>query len=63
MSTHYLTFLERLDVLAFMAFMALACGLMILISVQEKEQWWAWFWALVFTLASLLADLTFLRLT
>ena len=62
MSPHYLTLLERLDVLAFMSFMSLACGLMMLLSAQEGLSGWAWFWALVFVMASLIADLTFVRL-
>ena len=62
MSTHHLTLLERLDVLAFMAFMALVCGLLVLISIQEEKPGRAWLWALVFVMASLLADLLFWRL-
>ena len=62
MSPHYMSLLERLDVLAFMAFMSLACGLMMLFSAQEGLSGWAWFWALVFVMASLVADLTFVRL-
>jgi hypothetical protein len=61
-SPHYMSLLERLDVLAFMAFMSLACGLMMLFSAQEGLSGWAWFWALVFVMASLVADLTFVRL-
>jgi hypothetical protein len=62
-STHnLLTLLEGLDVFASMALMALACGLKMMISAREGESGWAWFWALVFVMASLLADLTFLRL-
>jgi hypothetical protein len=61
-SPHYMSLSERLDVLAFMAFMSLACGLMMLFSAQEGLSGWAWFWALVFVTASLVADLTFVRL-
>jgi hypothetical protein len=61
-SPHYMSLLERLDVLAFMAFMSLACGLMMLFSAREGLSGWAWFWALVFAMASLVADLTFVRL-
>ena len=64
MSTHnLLTLLEGLGVFASMALMALACGLKMMISARDGESGWAWFWALVFVMASLLADLTFLRLT
>jgi hypothetical protein len=63
-STHnLLTLLESLEVFASMALMALACGLQMLISAREGESGWAWLWALVFVMASLLADLTFLQVT
>ena len=63
-STHnLLTLLEGLDVFAFMALMALVFGLQMMISARDGESGWAWFWALVFVMASLLADLTFLRLS
>ncbi len=54
-----LTLLEGLEVFAFMALMALACGLQMLISARDGESGWAWFWALVFVMASLLADWLF----
>ena len=60
---HLLSLLERLATLASMAFMALACGLLMLISVRDEKSGWAWFWALVFVIASLLTDLTFWRVT
>jgi hypothetical protein len=63
-STHnLLTPLEGLEVFAFMALMALVFGLQMMISARDGESGWAWFWALVFVMASLLADLTFLRLS
>jgi hypothetical protein len=63
-STHnLLTPLEGIEVFAFMALMALVFGLQMLISAREGESGWAWLWALVFVMASLLADLTFLRVT
>jgi hypothetical protein len=63
-STHnLLTLLEGLAVFAFMALMALACGLKMLISARDGASGWDWFWALAFVTASLLADLTFLRLS
>jgi hypothetical protein len=62
MSTYdLLSLLERLSTLAFMALMALACGFLMLISARDEKSGWAWFWALVFVIASLLTDLTFLR--
>jgi hypothetical protein len=61
-SPYYMSLLRGLDVLAFMAFLSLACGLMILISAREGKSGWAWFWAVVFVTASLSADLTYLRM-
>lgn len=58
----HMSLLEGLDVFAFMTLTALAFGLKMLLSAREGESGWAWFWALVFVVASLLADLTFLRL-
>lgn len=44
MSTYYLlSLLERLSTFAFMAIMALTCGLFILISAQEGNSGRAWF--------------------
>jgi hypothetical protein len=60
-STHYMSLQERLDVLAYMAYMALVCGLVMLISGREGKSGWAWFWALAFVGTSLLADLLFWR--
>jgi len=57
-----MTLLEGLDVFAFMMLTALAFGLKMLISVREGESVLAWFWALMFLIMSLLADLTYLRL-
>jgi hypothetical protein len=59
---HHMTLLEGLDVFAFMTLTALAFGLKMLISAREGESGWAWFWALVFIMMSVLADLTYLRL-
>ena len=58
---HLLSLLERLSTLAFMTFMSLVCGLLMLISAREGNSGWAWFWALVFVIASLVSDLAFLR--
>jgi hypothetical protein len=58
-----LTLLEGLEVFAFMALMALSCGLKMMISARDGESGWAWVWALAFVMVSLLADLTYLRLT
>jgi hypothetical protein len=58
-----LTLLEGLEVFASIALVALSCGIQMLISARNGESGWAWFWALVFVMASLLADLTFLGLT
>jgi hypothetical protein len=44
MSTYYLWLQERLDVLAFMAYMALVCGLLMLISARYDKPDSAWFW-------------------
>ena len=52
---------SRLDVLAFMAYMALICGLLMLISARYGKSGWAWFWALAFVATSLLTDLLFWR--
>jgi hypothetical protein len=60
-STHYMSLQERLDVLAFMAYMALVCGLLMLICAREGKSGWAWFWALAFGATSLLTDLLFWR--
>ena len=59
---HYLSLLEGLDVFAFMTLTALAFGLKMLISVREGESVLSWFWALMFLMTALLADLTYLRL-
>ena len=62
MIPHLMSALRGLDVLAFMTFLSLSCGLMILISVREGKSGWAWFWAVLFVTASLFADLTYLRM-
>ena len=51
--------LERLSTFAFMAFMSLVCGLLMLISAREGKSGWAWFWALVFVITSVLTDMHF----
>ena len=63
MSTHYMSLQERLDVLAFMAYMALVCGLLMLITAREGKLGRAWLWSLAFVGTSLLTDLLFWRLT
>jgi hypothetical protein len=60
-STHYMSLQERLYILAFMAYMALVCGVLMLISAREGKSGWAWFWALVFVATSLLTSLLFWR--
>ena len=61
MSTYYMWLQKRMDVLAFMAYMALVCGLLMLISARYGKSGWAWFWALAFVATSLLTDLLFWR--
>ncbi len=63
MISHLMSVLRGLDVLAFMTFLSLSCGLMILISAREGESGWAWFWAVLFVTVSLFADLTYLRMS
>jgi hypothetical protein len=58
-----MSLLERLSTLAFMAFTALVCGLLMMISAREGKPGWAWFWALAFVVTSLLSDLLFWRLS
>lgn len=62
MSIHPITLIERLELLVFMASIALSCGLLILIRIQEGKSGRAWLWALAFVATSLLTDLLFWRL-
>jgi phosphoglycerol transferase MdoB-like AlkP superfamily enzyme len=57
-----LTVLERLELLVCMASMAMSCGLLVLISAQERKSGRAWLWAWAFVATSLLTDLLFWRL-
>ncbi len=63
MNPYYMSLLRGIDVLFFMVVLSLACGSMILISAREGKSGWAWFWAVVFVTVSLLADLTYLRMS
>lgn len=63
MSIHPLTILERLELLVFMASMAMSCGLLVLITAREGKSGRAWLWSLTFVGTSLLTDLLFWRLT
>ena len=58
---HPLTLVERLEILACMAPMAMSCGLLVLIRAQEGRSGRAWAWALAFVSISLLTDLLFWR--
>jgi hypothetical protein len=60
-STYYTWLQERLDVLAFSAYIALLCGFLMLIYAREGKSGWAWFWALAFAATSLLTSLLFWR--
>ena len=62
MSIHPLTLVERLELLVCMTSMALSCGLLVLISAQERKSTLAWAWAVAFVAISLLTDLLFWRL-
>lgn len=62
MIPYHVPLLERLELLVFMASMALSCGLLVLISAQDGKSSRAWLWALAFVATSLLADLLFWRL-
>ena len=61
MSTHSTSLQEPLEILGFMAYMALICGFLMLISAREGKSGWAWFWALAFVATSLLTSLLFWR--
>ena len=56
---HLLSLLSRLATFGFMAFMSLVCGLLMLISAREGKSGWAWFWAFVFVITSVLTDMHF----
>ncbi len=63
MISHYMSVLRGLDVLVFIMVLSLTCGLMILVSAREGKSGWAWFWAVLFVTVSLLADLSYLRMS
>ncbi len=62
MSIHPITLVERLELLVFMASMAMLCGLLVLIRAQEGKAGRAWVWRWAFVTTSLVTDLLFWKL-
>jgi hypothetical protein len=61
-SIHPITLVEQLELLVFMASMAMSCGLLVLIRAQEGKSGRAWLWTRAFVATSLVTDLLFWKL-